>query len=150
VLAALGTLAWLWLVHWRTGRNRHPLWKSLVLPASGVTLCWLLGMTLWLPLLDYARSYRPLVNRIALLVPANTCVAAPGMPRAELAALEYFGRYRVDAQTSIESTRCDVLMLSETRARRAPPPGWVLVAREARPSDNNDITAIYRRGSDGK
>ena len=35
-LALAGTLAWLWLVRWRTGRHRHPLWKSLVLPAGGV------------------------------------------------------------------------------------------------------------------
>ena len=30
-------LAWLWLVRWRTGRHRHALWKSLVLPAGGVS-----------------------------------------------------------------------------------------------------------------
>ncbi len=41
----------------------HALWKSLVLPAGGVALCWLLLMTLWLPLLDYARSNRPWVER---------------------------------------------------------------------------------------
>jgi hypothetical protein len=41
-----GTLAWLWLLRWRTGRHREALWKSLVLPAGGVALCWLLTMTL--------------------------------------------------------------------------------------------------------
>lgn len=55
-LAAAGTVAWLALVRWRTGRHRHALWKSLVIPAGGVALCWLLLMTLWLPMLDYARS----------------------------------------------------------------------------------------------
>ncbi len=59
-IAAAGTAAWLALVRWRTGRHQHALWKSLVLPAAGVVLCWLLLMTLWLPLLDYARSYRAL------------------------------------------------------------------------------------------
>ncbi|MBV9891297.1 MAG: hypothetical protein JO090_10490, partial [Rhizobacter sp.] len=33
LLALAGTFAWLWLVRWRTGRNRHALWTSLVLPA---------------------------------------------------------------------------------------------------------------------
>ena len=75
LLAAAGTLAWLWLVRWRTGRHREALWKSMVLPASGVALCWLLLMTLWLPLLDYARSPRPWVERIAALVPADACTA---------------------------------------------------------------------------
>ena len=39
---APATLAWLWLVRWRTGRHRAAIWKSLVLPAGGVALCWLL------------------------------------------------------------------------------------------------------------
>ena len=81
VAALLATIAWLWLVQWRAGRNRHPLWKSMVLPAGGVALCWLLAMTLWLPLLDYGRSYRPMVQRIARHIPAEACVAAPGAPR---------------------------------------------------------------------
>lgn len=151
MLASIGTLGWLWLVHWRTGRNRHPLWKSLVLPASGVALCWLLGMTLWLPLLDYARSYRPLITRIAQHVPAHTCIAAPGMQRGQLAALEYFGKYKVDAQTAADSTACEVLLLNETRVNRSTPPAnWVLISRVARPADNNDITAIYRLSRSSK
>jgi 4-amino-4-deoxy-L-arabinose transferase-like glycosyltransferase len=72
-------LAWVWLVRWRTGRHREALWKSLVLPAGGVALCWLLLMTLWLPLLDYARSNRALVDRTRRHVPRLPgCIAAPG------------------------------------------------------------------------
>ena len=62
LLALAGTVGWLWLLRWRTGRHREALWKSLVLPAGGVALCWLLLMTLGLPILDYARSNRPLVE----------------------------------------------------------------------------------------
>ncbi len=94
VFAAIGTVAWLWLVRWRTGRNRHPLWKSLVLPAGGVAVCWLLVMTLLLPPLNHARGYRSLVERIARHVPRDACIAAPGMARAEVAALEYLGGFR--------------------------------------------------------
>ncbi|MDP2096121.1 MAG: hypothetical protein Q8K50_19855, partial [Hydrogenophaga sp.] len=56
-VAALATGAWIWLVAWRVGKHREAIWKSLVLPAAGSTLCWLLLMTLWLPLLDFGRSY---------------------------------------------------------------------------------------------
>ena len=148
LVAAAGTFAWLWLVKWRTGRNRHPLWKSLVLPASGVALCWLLLMTLWLPALDYARSYRPLVERIARHIPRGACVSARGVPRGQLVALEHFGGYAVDAVTPADTSRCDFLVQTETRQRsRAPAGGWVLVARERRPTDKDDVTAIYRRRS---
>jgi len=145
VLALAGTLAWLWLVRWRTGRHRHPLWKSLVLPAGGVSICWLLVMTLLLPPLDNARSYRSMVQRIARQVPAGACIAAPGMPRAQVVALEYQGGYRVDATTTAAETRCDYLLL--TRAQKVPAAPWLFVARERRNRGDDDVTDIYRRAS---
>jgi hypothetical protein len=146
LIAIAATLAWLWLVKWRTGRNRHPLWKSLVLPASGVALCWSLLMTLGLPLFDYVRSYRPLVTRIARNVPSDVCIAAPGLSRAQLVALEYFGGYRVDATQMPDRTLCEFLVVMETLRRQAPAPqGWQLVTRELRPSDSDEVAAVYRR-----
>jgi hypothetical protein len=122
----------------------------MVLPASGVALCWLLLMTLWLPLLDHARSYRPLVQRIAQHVPRGACVAAPGVPRAQLAALEYLGRFRVDAATTADTTECEFLLQMETRRQpRQAGPRWQRVASERRPTDREEITAVFRRVDKG-
>ena len=143
VLALAGTIAWLWLVRWRTGRHRHPLWKSLVLPAGGVSICWLLVMTLLLPPLDNARSYRSMVQRIVRQVPPGACVAAPGMSRAQVVALEYLGGYRVDAGSTAEDSGCDFLFL--TRSHAEPPPPWRFVGRERRIRSDDDVTDIYRR-----
>ncbi|HEV8314327.1 MAG TPA: hypothetical protein VGQ23_14790 [Burkholderiaceae bacterium] len=147
LFALLGTAAWAWLVRWRTGRHRQALWKSLVLPASGVALNWLLLMSLWLPLLDHARSYRPLVERIARHVPRDACVAAPGMARAPLAALEYFGGWQVDGRAgAAERSDCRYLLLQGHR--NAPPPtpsGWRLVTREQRPTDRDETMSVFRR-----
>ena len=147
LLPALGaTLAWLWLVKWRTGRTRHPLWKSLVLPASGVALCWLLVMTLLLPPLDHARSYRSLVQRITRHVPPGACLAAPGVSTAQVVALEHFGGYRVDALTSSADTGCDFLLRMEGRqAESTSKPTWQLLARERRNTNEAEITAVYQR-----
>jgi 4-amino-4-deoxy-L-arabinose transferase-like glycosyltransferase len=146
VIAILGTLAWLWLVKWRTGRHQHALWKSLVLPASGVALCWLLLMTLWLPLLDYARSYRALIERLAPHLPRTGCVAAVDLPLGQLAALEHLGGYQVDAATPPEYDRCQFLLRLESRSRpKAPLVGWTPVAQAQRPNDRDEYTAVYRR-----
>ncbi len=148
VIAVLGSVAWIWLVQWRAGRNRHPLWKSLVLPAGGVALCWLLLMTLWLPLLDYARSYRPMIQRIAQQVPRDACVAAPGSPRALLAALEYLGGYRVDAVTPPDITPCEYLIQADAPRSASPPESrWVRLARVERPTDRGETADIYRRAN---
>ena len=146
LLAAAGSLAWVWLVRWRTGRNQHALWKSLVLPASGVALCWLLLMTLMLPVLDYARSLRPLVTRVAQYVPSGACIAASSLPRSVWASLEYFGGYRVDGLSGPTNTRCAYVLQPELRSGKHPAPaGWTLVARVNRPTDRTEWVAIYRR-----
>ena len=145
-LAAAATLAWLWLVRWRTGRHREAVWKSLVLPAGGVALCWLLAMTLWLPLLDYARSTRPLVERLAAHIPRQACIASPGLAAPMVAALEHFGGWRVDARVNAANGDCEILLLT-ARGREVPPapPGWALRATEQRPTERDALTAVYAR-----
>ena len=146
LLALLGTLAWIGLVRWRTGRHREALWKSLVLPAGGVALCWLLFMTLWLGPLDYARSPRPLVDRLVLLLPRDGCVAAPGLAPAAVAAMEYFGHWRVDATPRAADGACDYLLRATRQVPPPPPPpGWRQIAQTQRPTDREEWTLIYRR-----
>ncbi|MEK8050382.1 hypothetical protein AACH10_09040 [Ideonella sp. DXS22W] len=151
LLALAGSVVWLALVRWRTGRHRAALWKSQVLPAGGVALCWLLLMTLWLPLLDYARSNRPLAQRLARHVPPGACIAVPDASTSLVAALEFHGRHRVDAASHAAQGPCPVLMLVQrgeadspgvAAARQA---GWTEVARERRPTDRFEWTLVFRR-----
>ena len=100
-------------------------------------------MTLLLPPLDNARSYRSMVLRIAQQVPAGACIAAPGMARAQVVALEYLGGYRVDATASATDTRCEFLML--TRTPKLPAAPWQFIGRERRLRSDDDVTDIYRR-----
>lgn len=148
IIASIATLLWLALVRWRTSRQSHALWKSLVLPAGGVALCWLLIMTLLLPPFDQARSYRLLINRVKPYAPVGTCIAAPGASVGLLTALEYFGNYRVDGLTPARSVPpdCPVLVISLTARQVAPHvPGWQRVGREKQRTRNSESLAIYRR-----
>jgi 4-amino-4-deoxy-L-arabinose transferase-like glycosyltransferase len=148
VLAVLGTLAWLGLVRWRTGRQQHALWKSLVLPAGGVALNWLLLMTLWLPLLDYARSYRPLVQRIAQQLPPSGCVNTVDLSRSQLAALSVHGNWTPVPLAG--EPACEWLLVAWrlSRTARFEPPvreGWVWISKIERPTDKEEAILIYRR-----
>lgn len=143
--ALAGSAAWIWLVRWRTSRHRHPLWKSLVLPASGVALTWLLTMTLLLPVVDYARSTRPLVQQIARWVPADDCIQAPGLSPTHVAGLEVFGGYAVEA-TDPSPRRCGHLLVMTRMPNPAPTPaGWEEVTRMRRPVDAHEYFTLYRR-----
>ena len=92
--ALAATAAWVWLVSWRAGRHRDALWKSLVLPASGAAMSWLLLMTLWMPLLNYVRSDMAVVRQVTRSIGNNTnpCVAVYGVSQVEAAALSYHGK----------------------------------------------------------
>lgn len=151
LFAAIGTLLWLWLVRWRTARRGHALWKSLVLPAGGVALCWLLTMTLLLPLLDQARSYRLLMARISPYMPRGELVCAPGASAGLLTAMEYFGGYRVDGVASspaqVRRAGCGSLVM-RIQPKSQPPalPGWRKVAQYNQRTRNSELIVVYRRG----
>jgi uncharacterized protein YbdZ (MbtH family) len=109
-----------------------------------VALSWLLLMTLWLPLLDYARSNRPWAERIAATVKTGSCVAAPGYPHSAVAALEQYGHWRVDARGVPEG--CDVWLRQERRNRAVEvPQGWKVIARVRRPTDREETTLVLQR-----
>ncbi len=147
-IAIFGSAAWIWLVRWRTGRHQPQLWKSLVLPAGGVALGWLLLMSLWLPLLDYARSQRPLVDRLRPYVGHTRCVWAPLASAPLVAALEYHGPWRVVASAQSVDPGCSILLQTERQPQErllSTLDGWVERARVQRPTERNVDYVIYRR-----
>jgi hypothetical protein len=145
-LALAGTWAWIAVVSWRVGRHRSVLWKSLVMPASGATLCWLLLMTLWMPMLDYARSYAPLVRNVAVLMGHPGCVQAHGLSQAQLAALKYHGQMDIDL---VGDKACDWLvvgMRSHAAFMSSPEvTHWRHVQDVRRPTDQYENLVIYQR-----
>ena len=147
LLALMASLAWIWLVRWRTGRHQDALWKSLVLPAGGVALIWLMLMTLGLQLVDHARSPKALVVQLQMHLPRGACVAAPGLPPATVAAMEQFGRWHVRAQGDAASLlACDHLVrLTRQRPLPPAPTGWELVGEASRTRDRDEVTQVFRR-----
>lgn len=145
--AVVATLAWTWLVKWRASAQRAALWKSLVLPAGGATLCWLLLMTLWLPLLDYARSNAPISRQIALLVDKKSCVEIYGVGSAQAAALQYHGGLDLRQTTTAEN--CAYLIVDNTAqaslSQAVNLPDWAFKATVHRPSDKNENLLLYKR-----
>lgn len=131
VVAALGSLAWLALARWRTGRHRRALWKSLALPAGGTALCWLLLMTLWLPALDYGRSYAPQMQQVVRAVEPAACVQLHGLGAAQRAALRIYGGWPQFEATDAQAPRCP-WMLTEARLQRLLP--YLLDMRVWRPA----------------
>ena len=146
-VALAGTIGWIWLVRWRVGRHRSAIWKSMVLPAGGATLCWLLLMTLWLPVLDYARSYAPMVQRILVLTDRPACVQVHGLGRGPIAALRFHGQ--LDTRPATRRADCPWLLVDAADAPTLPEAvdlsQWTYQARVRRPTDRTETILLYRR-----
>lgn len=147
IVAVLATAAWGWLVRWRVGRHRAAIWKSLVLPAGGAALCWLLLMTLWMPLLNYAQSYRTLVVPLTTLVPEHACVDATTLEPVHLAAIQWYAPIKLQAtgladecQWMLSEPTLDLQLTPSVDARR-----WVPVELLRHPVDRTEALWLLRR-----
>jgi len=147
VFAILATLAWGWLVKWRIGRHRAAIWKSMVLPSGGAALSWLLLTTLWMPALDHAQSYAPLVRRIETVVQPTGCVAQFGLPRGVVAALRLHSDLRLEPAN--DSTRCEWLLIDGGIVAMTPeivnPVQWARSSELGHPRAGVEDIVIYRR-----
>jgi 4-amino-4-deoxy-L-arabinose transferase-like glycosyltransferase len=144
-IAVCASLVWAWLVKWRVGRHQAAIWKSVVLPAGGAALCWLLLMTLWLPLLDFARSYAPLVRQATSAMPQKPgCVATLGLSRSQIAAFQFHGGLELRPLQTNGTCRwliADIPTLSAT-ADVAHNPDWQLRRTMGHPAERKESMAL--------
>lgn len=148
-LATASTLIWLAVVAWRLGRHPTMIWKSMVLPATGGVLCWLLLMTLWLPLLDYGRSYGPISRRMSALIEPGECALIRDLSQAQIAGLMHHGQIELK-RTMPESQPCRYLITRADNAQQQTAPGfdwapWTLKARLNRLNDKRESLLLFTR-----
>jgi hypothetical protein len=161
-VAIAASLAWIGLVRWRAGRHRAALWKSLVLPAGGAALCWLLLMTLWLPLLNFGRGYAPLVKQVSDRIGPASCVHTYALTLSQGAAFGFHGAYRLlpwnptptnqTAQTPPKppappTAQCPWLIADHLAAAQQPPSAAQWRERDTifRPTDDGEAIVVYER-----
>lgn len=62
------TLAWLGVMVWRLRLHPKAAWRGALLCAAGLTSTWILLVLLWMPTVDYVRSYRPMSADIRVVI----------------------------------------------------------------------------------
>lgn len=139
--ALAATLTWFWLI---ATSPRSPM-RGLMHWMAGVTLFWLLVSMLWMPWIDYGKSYRRVADEIAAALPAQrTCIANVNLSDAVLASLDYFRDIRTRPAESASGRECDWLLVhgavrSTTTLRAA---GWREVLDAGRPTDRSERNKI--------
>jgi 4-amino-4-deoxy-L-arabinose transferase-like glycosyltransferase len=146
--SAMATLVWFWLI---ITSPRSPM-RGIMHWMAGLTLFWLLIATLWMPWIDYGKTYRPMSASLAKALPANAnCIANANLPDSILASLDYFDRIRTIALKDPASKRCDWLLVhGQARDPAAiAAAGWRHVWEGKRPGDRREGEKfhLYRRQS---
>jgi len=151
IFALAASVAWCLLVYWRAKRNRPEIWRSLVLPAGGTVLSWILMMTLWLPMLDYARSYSAQMAAMEKVIgPASPCIAFQDLSRAQLVAMQtHRGEqpWQLVRAEDPGAAKCRWLAISVDGHAFLRPSDerWREVTAVRRPTDRDAAIVLYRR-----
>ncbi|MEN3277333.1 MAG: hypothetical protein V7631_3123 [Massilia sp.] len=149
-VAAAVSIGWIWLVRWRVSRQRTVLWRAVVLSSSGLILLWVLLMTLFLPDLNYRRSYAGVAQAIAARLPPDANCIDTNVGAAQRASFAFYGRLPF---AGVEGGQCDYVLLQDsvkTRDDRDLARTWrtgraTLLWEGRRASDRDERFRLYRR-----
>jgi 4-amino-4-deoxy-L-arabinose transferase-like glycosyltransferase len=144
LVGLLVTVWWIWLI---ATAPRSP-YRSLTHWTLGFTTLWLLATTLILPWFDYGKSYRPLAQAIARVLPDNHgCLAERGLSDTQRASLAYFVEIEPVAADSAAGKQCAWLLVTgDSKSELAAPEGkWTRVWEGNRPGDRKEKFRLYKR-----
>ncbi|MES2742642.1 MAG: glycosyltransferase [Pseudomonadota bacterium] len=154
-VAACATAGWIALVHWRISRQPAVLWRAVVLSSGGLTLIWILLMTLFLPDMNYSKSYAAVAQQIALKLPADVNCIESNVGPAQRASFAYYGQLPFAHLGG--GQQCNVLLVQDSIRGKsageihAPYRAleWSKLWEGRRPSDRDERFRLYRRARSG-
>jgi len=112
VIASALTLIWLFAAL----RSQHSNRSVATNWAIGMTFLWTMLMTLWLPMIDSARSYRQVFTSLEQALPDEyNCIASEGLGSAQRDLLHYYANVKTHIARPNDKVRCDVYLIQDGR-----------------------------------
>jgi 4-amino-4-deoxy-L-arabinose transferase-like glycosyltransferase len=145
LLAAIAaTILWVMVVKWRTSRAPKVIWRAVVISASGTTLTWVLLMTLWLPTINYAKTYQSVAARLVAATPNDAkCINSTHLGDGQLGSFVYFTSLKFR-----DDSTCDLWISNQPgMARQTAEQIGVnleLIWEDRRVSDRNERLRLYK------
>ena len=142
-LAAALSLAWLVVLF---ASERSPL-RSVTTWAAGITLLWGLLMTLWLPWIDYGKSYRPVAESLRRALPHGArCIEGRNLGESQRAAFDYHADIVTLRGKTVAAQGCPVLLVQGRPGEddRHLGPEWKRVWEGSRPRDKERYRLYLR------
>ena len=149
IIALLASVFWILLVNWRLSRRPSVLWRAVVLSSGGVILCWLLLTTLWMPWINYSKSYAGVAAQIDEHLPAVKQCVDTNVGPAQRASFAYFGDIPFG---EFGQQHCDYLLYQDNASVKTDDAlwrqfkgNWKLLWTGRRPSDRDERFRLYQR-----
>lgn len=137
------TLIWLSTVL-RTHSNRAAATNW----AIGMTFVWTLLMTLWLPMIDSARSYHDVFTSLKNNLPAEySCVAHENLGDSQRELLHYYVNIETYASFSEASKNCDLYLIQDDKRPKAITLGddWQQIWNGKRISERKESFRLFQQ-----
>jgi 4-amino-4-deoxy-L-arabinose transferase-like glycosyltransferase len=132
-------------------RSKHSNRSAATNWAVGMTCVWTLLMTLWLPMIESARSYKDVFTSLKQALPQDyACITSNrlGAPQQDL--LHYFANVKTLPFETEQQLNCDFYLIQDERSREKINPGqdWKLVWNGKRISERKESFRLFERISD--
>lgn len=140
---ALG-LALVFTLGWLAALVRLPKspWRAAVRWTAGLTAMWGVLVALWMPWIDYGKTYRGVMRSLRTVLPKDACVASRNVGLAQRALVDYFTGVHL---RTTDRGECRWLMVQGSARHEAAPAGWTHVWEGHRPGDRSERLRLYRR-----
>ncbi|GHU28437.1 hypothetical protein AGMMS50256_10670 [Betaproteobacteria bacterium] len=144
LFALVCTGIWFWMI---VTSPRSPM-RGIMHWMAGLTLFWLLLASLWMPWIDYGKTFRDVSASLKKALPVETdCIAGVNLPLSFLTILDYFEEIRVVPQKSEQAAACSWLLM-QGKQPELTKSGWRPIWDGNRPTDrrSSDKFYLYHRG----
>lgn len=139
LIALILSAGWLWVMAQMRGTPHRAAWSW----AAGSTLVWGLFCLLWLPFVDYGRSYRSVMTELGQHLDARQCVTSLGLGEPQRAMLDYYAETKTQRLEVLPQSACPQLI---TQSKPEAPAGhWHMIWQGTRPGDDREIFRLYHR-----
>lgn len=144
--AAASAMTIIWL--FSTLRAQHSNRAAATNWALGMTFVWTLLMTLWLPMIDSARSYSDVFNSLKNHLPTEySCVASESLGDSQRELLHYYANIKTYASFSEESQNCDLYLIQDDKKPKELKLGddWHQIWQNKRVSDRKESFRLFQQ-----
>ncbi len=118
--------------------------------AVGMTFAWSLLMTLWLPLIDSAKSYQTVFTSLSNAVPKHyNCINSLNVGQPQSLLLNYYTNIQLQPFETTQELSCDLYLLQDVKGIGKMQPGqeWKLIWTGKRTADRKESFRLFQRVS---